>query len=184
MGWLRRVGITGGLALACWLAAGVFIYAQEPIVQPGGMSRRQPPLRWRCRRRPQNRNLYLGRFAVSVEMTPATGIDGSALGPHLDAPAVSPVGLDASAGYTVRTGDTLFTVALEMGLDLNDVPCAIAPDFTVAQPLVIGNKLYDPAGEYCVPYCAGGRFAGFGRTTVRQQRRADIPAAVEQTPPR
>jgi murein DD-endopeptidase MepM/ murein hydrolase activator NlpD len=52
--------------------------------------------------------------------------------------------MDASAGYTVRVGDTLFTVALEMGLDLDDVPCAIAPDFTMDQPLVIGDTLSIP----------------------------------------
>jgi murein DD-endopeptidase MepM/ murein hydrolase activator NlpD len=52
--------------------------------------------------------------------------------------------MDASAGYTVRAGDTLFTVALETGLDLDDVPCAIAPDFTADQPLVIGNVLSIP----------------------------------------
>ncbi len=158
MGWLRRAGITGGLALACWLTAGVFVYAQEPIVQPGDISTPTPtPLALPT---PTPGSEPLLGPAVSVEMTPATGIDGSALGPHLDAPAVSPVGLDASAGYTVRTGDTLFTVALEMGLDLNDVPCAIAPDFTVAQPLVIGNRLsIPPANIACHTVLAGDSLA-------------------------
>ena len=52
---------------------------------------------------------------------------------------VTAAGMDATVGYTVGSGDTLLTVALETGLDLDDVPCAIAPDFQVAQPLVIGD---------------------------------------------
>lgn len=46
--------------------------------------------------------------------------------------------------YTVRSGDTLFTIALEMGLDLDDVPCAVRADFAVDQPLVIGDVLSAP----------------------------------------
>jgi murein DD-endopeptidase MepM/ murein hydrolase activator NlpD len=155
-GW-RCAGITGCLALACWLAAGVFVYAQEPIVQPGDISTPTPtPLALPT---PTPGPEPLLGPAVSVEMTPVTGSAG-ALGPHLDAPAVSPVGLDAAAGYTVRMGDTLFTVALEMGLDLNDVPCAIAPDFTVAQPLVIGNRLsIPPANIACHTVLAGDSLA-------------------------
>jgi len=52
--------------------------------------------------------------------------------------------------YTVRPGDTLFTIALEMGLDLDDVPCAVRADFTVDQPLVIGDVLsVPPANVVC-----------------------------------
>jgi murein DD-endopeptidase MepM/ murein hydrolase activator NlpD len=69
---------------------------------------------------------------------------GSAQEPHFEVRVVSPVGMDASGGYTVRAGDTLFTVALELGVDLEDVPCAIAPDFRVDQPLVIGDTLSIP----------------------------------------
>lgn len=146
---MRRMGrswhgwVVGGLALACWLAAGVVVHAQEPIVQPGDISTPTPTPLFTLPALPTptpGPQAALGP-AVRMEMTPTAG---SALGPHLDAPAVSPVGMDAAAGYTVRAGDTLFTVALEMGLDLNDVPCAIAPDFTVDQPLVIGNKLSIP----------------------------------------
>lgn len=46
--------------------------------------------------------------------------------------------------YTVQPGDTLFTIALEMGLDLDDAPCAVRADFAVDQPLVIGNVLSAP----------------------------------------
>ena len=46
--------------------------------------------------------------------------------------------------YTVKLGDTLFTIALEMGLDLGDTPCAVRADFAVDQPLVIGDVLSAP----------------------------------------
>ena len=150
----------GGLALASWLAAAVFVHAQEPIVQPGDISTPTPTPLALPTATPGVQPL-LGP-AVSIETTPAAPTaptaptDGSASGPHRDAPAVSPAGMDAAAGYTVRVGDTLFTVALEMGLDLNDVPCAIAPDFTVEQPLVIGNKLsIPPANIACHTVLAG-----------------------------
>lgn len=158
VGWWRREGITGGLALACWLAAAVFVHAQEPIVQPGDISTPTPTPLALPTATPDAQPL-LGP-PVSMEMTPTAPTDGSALGPHLDVPAVSPAGMDAALGYTVRMGDTLFTVALEMGMDLNDVPCAIAPDFTVEQPLVIGNKLsIPPANIACHTVLAGDTLA-------------------------
>jgi murein DD-endopeptidase MepM/ murein hydrolase activator NlpD len=43
--------------------------------------------------------------------------------------------------YTVKPGDTLWRIALEIGMDLEDVYCAIAPDFSREQPLVIGDVL-------------------------------------------
>lgn len=53
-------------------------------------------------------------------------------------------GTQGACTYTVRPGDTLLTVALETGLDLADTPCAIAPDFDLAAPLVIGDVLAAP----------------------------------------
>ncbi len=50
----------------------------------------------------------------------------------------------ARGTYTVQPGDTLLTVALEVGLDVSEIPCAIAPDFRPEQPLVIGNMLSIP----------------------------------------
>jgi murein DD-endopeptidase MepM/ murein hydrolase activator NlpD len=125
--------LVGGLAGG--VAAPRALHGQEPIVQPGDVSTPTPtPLA-----------LPTPTPAVTGGMIGEPAIAGAGpLGPHLDAPAVSPVGMDAAAGYTVRSGDTLFTVALEMGLDLDDVPCAIAPDFAVDQPLVIGNTLSIP----------------------------------------
>ena len=169
----------GGLALTCWLAGGMFVYAQEPIVQPGDISTPTPtplptPLALPT---PTPGPQALVEPAVSTELTP---VQGSDLGPHLDVPAVSPVGMDASAGYSIRPGDTLFTVALEMGLDLNDVPCAIAPDFTVEQPLVIGNRLsIPPANIACHTVVAGETLASIAEQ-YGSSAGADLPAAVEQ----
>ena len=53
-------------------------------------------------------------------------------------------GLQGACSYTVRPGDTLLTIALETGLDLEDTPCAIAPDFDPNSPLVIGDLLAVP----------------------------------------
>lgn len=69
------------------------------------------------------------------------------------APAQAPIErLTASAGltYTVRPSDTLLSVALEIGVDLADMPCVIEPTFTPDQPLVIGDVLeIPPAGMVC-----------------------------------
>jgi len=46
--------------------------------------------------------------------------------------------------YTVQAGDTLLTIALEVGIDLAKMPCAVAPTFQPALPLVIGDQLAIP----------------------------------------
>ncbi len=50
----------------------------------------------------------------------------------------------AQPRYTVQAGDTLLTIALEVGIDLAKMPCAVAPTFQVNQPLVIGDQLEIP----------------------------------------
>lgn len=50
----------------------------------------------------------------------------------------------------IKPGDTLWTLALETGLDLTLMPCTVAPDFTPDQPLVIGNTLdLLPPDQWC-----------------------------------
>lgn len=49
--------------------------------------------------------------------------------------------------YVVQEGDTLWKVALEIGTDLSDMPCAIRPDFRVDQPLVIGDSISPPSTD-------------------------------------
>ena len=52
--------------------------------------------------------------------------------------------------YTVKDGDTLWRVAVEVGIDLDEVSCAIAPNFSWDQPLVIGDVLeIQPPGVRC-----------------------------------
>lgn len=43
--------------------------------------------------------------------------------------------------YTVQADDTLLSVALEMGIDLDEMGCVLSPEFSVEQPLVIGDLL-------------------------------------------
>lgn len=43
--------------------------------------------------------------------------------------------------YIVQADDTLLSVALEMGIDLDEMGCVISPVFSVEQPLVIGDLL-------------------------------------------
>jgi len=60
-----------------------------------------------------------------------------------EAPPVNgewPAGLQ----FTVRPGDTLLTVSVEMGLDLEQVACLISPSFQWEQPLVVGHTLSVP----------------------------------------
>jgi murein DD-endopeptidase MepM/ murein hydrolase activator NlpD len=59
-------------------------------------------------------------------------------------------GQGSFSSYTVEAGDTLLTVALEVGVDVGDLPCAITPTFDRSQPLVIGDLLeVPPAGWRC-----------------------------------
>jgi len=58
--------------------------------------------------------------------------------------------IDATRVYTVQPGDTLLTVALEIGVNVEEMACLLAPDFTWDQPLVIGDRLaLPPAGMRC-----------------------------------
>ena len=59
--------------------------------------------------------------------------------------------------YWVRPGDTVLSVALENGLDMDDVPCAVAPDFRPEQPLVIGDRLEIPRPISFVMRCSLGK---------------------------
>lgn len=49
--------------------------------------------------------------------------------------------------YIVQPGDTLLAVALETGVDLALLPCAVAPDFQPNQPLVINDELVIPGTD-------------------------------------
>jgi murein DD-endopeptidase MepM/ murein hydrolase activator NlpD len=71
--------------------------------------------------------------------------------PSMDSSLLAPVGyhgVESSSIYKVRAGDTLLTVALEVGVDVTDLPCAVAPTFSIDQPLVIGDSLEIPASSW------------------------------------
>ncbi len=82
----------------------------------------------------------------------------AAMQPNQPAATVGATSSHAAQGastYVVQAGDTLLTVALEVGLDVAEMPCAIAPAFEQGQPLVIGDVLeIPPAGWQC--YQASG----------------------------
>ncbi len=60
----------------------------------------------------------------------------------------------------IKPGDTLWTLALETGLDLALMPCAVAPTFAPDQPLVIGNRLdVLPPEQWCHTIAAGETLA-------------------------
>lgn len=66
----------------------------------------------------------------------------------------------ASQLYIVKPGDTLWRVALEVGLDLALMPCTVSPDFSPEQPLVIGNALtLLPPDQWCHQVAAGDTLA-------------------------
>ncbi|HRW10798.1 MAG TPA: M23 family metallopeptidase [Caldilineaceae bacterium] len=49
--------------------------------------------------------------------------------------------------YVVQPGDTLLDVALETGVDVAMLPCAISPIFQPQEPLVIGDSLSVPGPD-------------------------------------
>ncbi len=51
------------------------------------------------------------------------------------------------ASYVVQEGDTLLSVSIEIGIDLDDMPCLLFSDFRTSQPLVIGDRIDVPFGE-------------------------------------
>jgi murein DD-endopeptidase MepM/ murein hydrolase activator NlpD len=82
--------------------------------------------------------------------TPAPGSTPAPTAPPANAADAPGLSATPWLTYTVQPGDTLLSVALEIGVDLDDMPCIIAPDFSPDQPLVIGNVLeMPPPGTLC-----------------------------------
>lgn len=81
--------------------------------------------------------------------TPAPTPVPASPGAEADAP-VSTHGFDQARYYTVQPGDTVLSVALEVGIDVDRMGCVVAPDFTWDQPLIIGDPLeVPPASLLC-----------------------------------
>jgi murein DD-endopeptidase MepM/ murein hydrolase activator NlpD len=117
IGWLVVVG---------WSALPTFASPVQQVVQPGDVA------------------TPTATFTIFLVPTPSST---PLLAGPLDESLISPIGqhgVESSSTYTVREGDTLLTVALEVGVDVTDLPCAIAPTFRMDQPLVIGDMLEIP----------------------------------------
>ncbi len=76
--------------------------------------------------------------------------------PNARATAPAAAYLPATSSYVVQAGDTLWSVSLEIGLDLETMPCVISPIFRTDQALVIGDALaLPPSGMICHQVEAG-----------------------------
>jgi LysM repeat protein len=80
---------------------------------------------------------------VQAGPPPASGLQGTP----------SPIRVERGKGghsqqggrhYVVQAGDTLLSVALEIGVDLEDMACLLAPDFDWGQPLIVGDVIQVP----------------------------------------
>lgn len=152
------------LALALWLEVGPFLSApraQAPVLRAEDVATPTPT------------------YTVILWPTP-TPMAGTPTA------AQQPAEFQGRAqGYTVQPGDTLWTVALEMGVDLEDAPCLIRPDFQPQEPLVIGNRLEAaPLGWHCHHVAAGETLAqvaaqyGADAAQVRAVEWNALPAAA------
>jgi murein DD-endopeptidase MepM/ murein hydrolase activator NlpD len=140
--------LKGRTASVLGLIIGLLVVAvRQPSAQAGPL--RQAPI--------------LSPAAITTP-TPPPGSTPTAAGqPLVATPALT---------YTVQPGDTLFTVALEIGVDLDDMGCIVAPDFTPDQPLVIGNVLaIPPPGTLCHQVQRGETLTGLAA-------RYGVPAAA------
>lgn len=86
--------------------------------------------------------------AVRAQEPPATPLVITTPSTTMILPTVTPTSLSPAAPpdqelrrYTVQTGDTLISVAIEIGVNLDEMGCLLAPDFRLDQPLVIGDTL-------------------------------------------
>ncbi|HXF62250.1 MAG TPA: peptidoglycan DD-metalloendopeptidase family protein [Caldilineaceae bacterium] len=124
---LWRAVLLAGLVL--WLWAGSDIAAAPPaqimIVEPGDVATPTPT--------------YEIILMPTPTPQPGTPQPGQL---HQSFPAVQP--------YVVKPHDTLLSVAIEVGVDLEEAPCMVAPTFRINQPLVIGDTLTPlPVGWRC-----------------------------------
>jgi murein DD-endopeptidase MepM/ murein hydrolase activator NlpD len=136
-----------GLFILVLILLGLIVGSTRPgqaapaaqIVQPGDVATPTPTY-----------TIILVPTAVPTP-APQSPLLSEPVGIHLD---------DSFASYTVRPGDTVLTVALEVGVDVEDVPCGVSPEFRLEQPLVIGNTLeVPPAGWQCLKIEAGESLA-------------------------
>ncbi|MDI9547735.1 MAG: LysM peptidoglycan-binding domain-containing protein, partial [Chloroflexota bacterium] len=104
-----------------WLRSGLPVLAQVPVVEPDDVATPTP--------------------MPPVSLLPTPTPDGMSAGEVHSAEADI---------YVVKEEDTLWSVSLEIGVDLQEMPCVVRPDFQMDQPLVIGDALVPPpSGMIC-----------------------------------
>ena len=119
--------------------------------------------------------LWVGR-AEATPLGQAPLVSPAAVSTPVSSPPVNHGEVGAQT-YIVKQGDTLWRVALEVGLDLTLMPCTVAPDFSPEQPLVIGNALtLLPPEQWCHQVAAGDTLA-----TVADQYGV-TPTAIYELP--
>lgn len=115
------------LAVLGWSAQPSMAAPRQQIVQPGDVSTPTPTY-----------EIILMPTATPTP-TPEGGEPSHESGAHFAGDFMT---------YTVKPGDTLLTVALEVGVDVEDLPCAVSPLFRIDQPLVIGDTLEIPPADW------------------------------------
>ncbi|MEZ4868415.1 MAG: peptidoglycan DD-metalloendopeptidase family protein [Caldilineaceae bacterium] len=101
-------------------------------------------------------NVALAAPAAQAPTVGADAVTTPTPAANAGAPGMATHDAATPATYVVKAGDTLWSVALEVGVDLNTIPCAVAPDFTPDQPLVVGNRLEIPPPHiWCHTVVAG-----------------------------
>jgi murein DD-endopeptidase MepM/ murein hydrolase activator NlpD len=129
-GWLGLALVVAGLA--GWLLGAPAAWSAprgQRVIQPGDVATPTPT------------------YTIILVPRPEARPKGTRLWARTPLPA--PPGPDtamrqAASQYVVRSGDTLLTVALEIGVDVSEMPCLLSPTFQVTQPLVIGDVITLP----------------------------------------
>jgi murein DD-endopeptidase MepM/ murein hydrolase activator NlpD len=131
IGWMRVGGLALLLviaALAGWSHRSGQAATLAQVVQPGDVA--TPTATYVI--------ILIPTATAAATPVPDSSLDGS---------LAASVGLHSEQSfstYTVRAGDTLLDVALEVGVDVEELPCAVSPTFRTDQPLVIGDLLEVP----------------------------------------
>ncbi len=174
-GWTRHA-VVAGVATICFLVAawvtGLSRVSATPtlqLVQPDDISTPTPSYEVILQPTPTPTATPVGDMAHVM-----SAVDGAVDGPV----------------YTVQAGDTLFSVALEIGVDLVIMPCAVSPTFRPDQPLVIGDALQaPPPGWQCHAVVPGDTLRsvaaqyGVSTTALRLVAWNQLPATLGDDAP-
>lgn len=112
--------VSASVALTLWAGGPPRLYAQGPIqVRPEDISTPTP---------------YAPASLLPTPTPGAAPVAGASRGDEQAIPAT----------YVVKPGDTVLSVAVEIGIDLDEMHCVVSPDFQWSEPLVVGDLLDIP----------------------------------------